>query len=715
MTRSEPAKCDNHHADDLTRLNDTPMQRKLRHIAPIPVGVVFIQRPDMTDDDIRGHFRTMKKLGFTCLKQVCACPGTSKAHLMHVALEEGIIPWWYADGGWEAITDELLRTLGIPLDTPIEELRTNQKLIDYQTRALHERIDREVRQGGGTEGDKEFWRTFAFDPGLAEEQVTGFVAWLEREYSSPAALMRAWNMDQSMIQRPAQPWESWDDVRREVYSLLGIKEYRRRRDIMRFKADLYIDQVRRRMQRSLEREPEAPVRAGGEMGLFLPFASRSTDMEGIAQLMADGGSFYPSIHLAWHFEESDFSVVPEVYMQAAIAADWFKGGWSASWESTGGVQQLSGGKGMIAEARDRVAGFTVDDGVITQLMLSYLAGGFKGFGLWCWNSRAAGWEAGEYALLDRNDQPTPRAVAAGRIGRAAVRLRDELWRARKEPLVGVYTDFDSDAMWAAISLNGRDMYRYFGVRARIGASRALCNANVPWEHVTGRNLRAGLAQRYPVIYLPAIISLSTGLLEILEEYVRTGGRLVMDLPSLWYDQYGRLLDTGKGSLFEKLFGCVFHDSQYSSNVPRSLDGVRLEGFVCDMSATNARVIAAYDNGQPAITHHAHGEGVAVIIGYDASLASFRHPSSGWEERLVSGVLGELTAPYRCEGVLAFRLVAPEADHYFLVNNGPACTASLSTDRTTYHAVEDAVTGEMVDSLERIEVAGHSGRWLRLRT
>ena len=76
------------------------------------------------------------------------------------------------------------------------------------------------------------------------------------------------------------------------------------------------------------------------MGLFLPFAARATDMEGIAKAMKEKGSFYPSIHLAWHFEELNYEVTRGIYMQSSLCTDWFKGGWAATWESTGGPQQF---------------------------------------------------------------------------------------------------------------------------------------------------------------------------------------------------------------------------------------------------------------------------------------------------------------------------------------------------------------------------------------
>jgi len=74
--------------------------------------------------------------------------------------------------------------------------------------------------------------------------------------------------------------------------------------------------------------------------------------------------------------------------------------------------------------------FTVDERTITQLMLSQLAGGLRGFELGCWNSRSAGGEAGDYALLDRHNKATPRTMRAGLIGQAAREHRDELWAAQ---------------------------------------------------------------------------------------------------------------------------------------------------------------------------------------------------------------------------------------------------------------------------------------------
>lgn len=123
------------------QLHDSEMQRKFKRIHPWPVGVVFIERPGMSYDDIREQFRLMKKLGFNCLKQCCICPNTDYKKVLHLALDEGIIPWWYAEGGWENPTPELLTSIGIDPGISPAELRLHPAWLKRQEDLMRNRID----------------------------------------------------------------------------------------------------------------------------------------------------------------------------------------------------------------------------------------------------------------------------------------------------------------------------------------------------------------------------------------------------------------------------------------------------------------------------------------------------------------------------------------------------------------------------------------------
>jgi beta-galactosidase len=709
--------------DLYAKIHDTPMQRKLRRLAPMPAGVVFLPWPGMMEEEAREHFRLMKKLGFTCLKQTMGTPEWPEERTLNLALDEGIIPFWYAEGGYEDITPALLKKLGLPVTMSVDEALVHPKMIAHQHALIRARIGRKHEPLVGapeeTEKRSKDWVPSVVSTGhgheLAPAVIPNFIVWLQARYGTVEVLKEAWNYRHVGIAEKRMNWSTWADVEQALRGEFRLKEYRHILDILRFRADVRNERTYREAAHRRATDPHEPSRSGGEMGLFLSFASRGTDMEGIALAMAEHGSFYPSLHLCWHFEEVAYEVVRPTYMQAQIAADWAKGIWSATWESTGGPQYFSGGKApFVPEARDSQPGFTVDAGVMTQMTLSYLAAGFKGFGFWAWNYRTCGWEGGEYALLDRNLQPCERTVKVGQIVSAARRYRRELWNAHKEPLVGVLADWDSEATWAAMAVQGRDFYKAVPIRARVGASRAFINANVPWEYVTQRNLRDGLAPRYPAIYLPAQIAIASDLQQILLDYVRQGGRLVMDMPGGYYDEFSRVFKTGKGTVFEQIFGVTLDEFSYSNplNTEYEIAGLKLgESFTCALTPTTARVVAKYKhNGLPGITENKCGQGTAVILGCQASLNCWKPGNAKLERFLVKHTLGKLRTPYFVNGGLAYRLAAPAADHYFLINDGPAKTVTLQTPAYRYKGFTDAVTGEKLG--KQIAVEGFSGRWVR---
>lgn len=713
--------------DRYDALHATPMQRRLRHVAPMPVGVVFLPWPGLTEEEARQHFRLMRTLGFTCLKQTMPTPEWPTERTLALALEEGILPYWYGEAGGDPVTPELLARLGLSSSLSLSEAESHPTVVAHQQAILRQRIAEDARASHAkSKTAKEPKAAHQPLPGvvgdvqghvLLPELRPHFIAWLKRQYGTVATLTEAWNLRHVGIWKTGRPfWKTWKQVE-EGLDDLGINEYRHLRDILRFRAEAFVEEhIAAMVRRTHGRDPRIPCRAGGEMGLFLSFASRGTDMQAIADAMAEGGSFYPSIHLAWHFEEVAFEVARPVFMQAQLAADWAKGIWSATWESTGGPQYFSGGKSpFVAEMQDRTAGFTVDAGTMAQMMLSYLAAGFKGFGLWAWNYRTAGWEAGEYALLDRNNQATSRAVQAGRIGLAARRWRRELWAAHKEPIVGVLADWDNEAIWACMSVGGRDHFKTLPVRARIGASRAFIDANVPWEYVTLADLKGGLGPRYPVLYLPAMLALRADLRDLLLAYVRNGGRLVMDMPGAYYDDFGRILTTEPGSWLETTFGTVLHDFGYAQDVhrPGRCGGVAFEGFVAELEPTTAKVVLRHDDGTPAVTEARVGKGVGVLLNLPASLACWKPGALPMQRLLVRHSLGRNTPPFACEGALAYRLASPEADHFFLVNDGPARTVRLTLQGKARPRFEDAVTGEALPPGRPIALEAHSGRWLRL--
>lgn len=704
-------------------LHDSPIQRKFRQLAPMPAGVVYIQHPHEGEPEMRQHFRTMKKLGFNSLKQIMARPGWTEYQIARIALEEGIIPWWYGEGGYAPISDSLLKRLGLPANMPTDQVLAHPAFVKYQHELLAKRIaaleayaqqqpDRKLRSG-----------SVAYDPEiggrgveLTDKGMELFIQWLKDRYKTVEALNNAWNMNHTgLALMEYKKFSNWEDVARDWKKIPG-REYNHVKDIYRFKVDHNLQRIKEYATTFQQFDRNMPYRGGGEMSLFHPFAWFSVNMEGVANTLTDFGSFYPSMHFSWHYDLTKGELPRSMYMQAALMNDLFKGGWTGGWESTGGPQQLDGEKNV-----EHANAYFVDDGEVMQLFLSQLAAGFRGFGVWCWNVRSAGKEGGEYSLLDRNGQLSPRAIRLGQMAQAMQRYRFELWQARKEPTVGVLYDWENEATWAAMSIPGRENFKMQPVMARIGVTRALMDANIPFEYVTPADLLKGLSGRYKVIYLPAQLSLRSDLIPVLTRYVQAGGRLVMDLPGGWYDENTVLMPTGKGSAFSSLFGASLDDFQYAgTNRDILLDKDTLRGFVMNATPLGASVIARYNNGKPAVLENSLGKGTAVLMGFQASLNCFgtgnavgkSQTGQQADRMLLSYALKGVDRKFSCDDALVYRLAGEKADHYIFINDGQDKTVRLQTPAYRYSRAIDAITGEEV-KLESIRLGAYDGRWLRL--
>jgi len=172
-------------------------QEKFRRIAPMPIGCVYLQEPGHGEKEMREHFRLMKKLGFTNLKQIMSSPGIIPEDVLMIALEEGIIPWWYDEGGWEAITDDLLKKLGITVSLSNAEVREHPKMVEYQYNVLKNRIIEMKKarlEGRPTVGMAAVPDVGGIGPGLSEEAIPLFVQWVKDQYETIENLNFAWNM-----------------------------------------------------------------------------------------------------------------------------------------------------------------------------------------------------------------------------------------------------------------------------------------------------------------------------------------------------------------------------------------------------------------------------------------------------------------------------------------------------------------------------------------
>ena len=693
-------------ADRYDSRTESRMQDELAALAPFPVSVVYWQQRDHDLSDMRAHFRAMAAVGITGLKGIHLQDDAdvSLATVRHAALDEGLVPWFYGKGGWEPITRELCAELDVDPDLPRDELHAHPAIRAHQERVLRDRIDREA--GRPSAADVATGEPPTSGLPFDEPAIEAFADWLTDRYGDLDTLRDAWfeyGSDSAI--------DSWTAAARIAGTAEGGQghgDFRRHLDAWRFAADAHAREIEALVEARLTFDPDEPQRTGGHM-LFTNHAERGWDLERQATAMATGGSFYNSIHQVHHFQGVDTEVDVPTYVQARLTNDFFKGGWSATWESTGGPAFYSGHRG---------AG--VDAGMIERLFFSYLAGGLRGIGVWCWNPRDVGWELGEYALTDRQGELTPRARRAGAIAQALQRHRFELWEAHNQPEVGVLFSWLNDAFFGRLRMGGyiterQETFPDRPRRAQIGIARALIENHVPFEFVTERDLAAGLAARYGTIYLPHVAAIKTDTFATLASFVDAGGRVVADVPYGLADERGRLIPVGAGSDFERLFGVELRDFQHANTVTRLIDGAPVRGRIAELEVTDARVLERFETGEPAVTEHDDGAGSAAYVAFEASAACHRPGATAMEARLAALALGDADRRWRSSHPTTYRLAAPGAHHYFITNAGAERQVTIDVADASYDTVADAVDGGPIESTGdtvRCSVPARGGRWLR---
>jgi beta-galactosidase len=400
-------------------------------------------------------------------------------------------------------------------------------------------------------------------------------------------------------------------------------------------------------------------------------------------------------------------------MQSLATRDANKGGVTAAYETTGGPVQYSGGYGNHMDA-----------GLMRRLMFSYLAAGNEVIAFWDWICRPGGIEAGEYGLVTLGGQVSDWAREAGRIAKAMARFGDELWNGSEEPELAIFRSWDSEAITMLeprrfeTETGPRDYSRGCGqqhLRALIGAGRAAIDHQVAYEYLHEAEVMEGIAGVFPTIYLPHVRACSTRLLEALLAYIRRGGRLIADVQFAFHDPWGKMQPRGPGALATRLFGAWVDSIHDARTRPQSVDGMPCEGFYGDVALAGARAIKRFADGRPAVTEANIGRGQAILIGFDPARQCWKPGQSAMEALLADLYRGEAPRRWWSDAPLAFRRSHAKADHWFLINDGPARTATLRVYDRTYRSGCDAVSGRPLDTAGTVsvELPAYSAAWLRL--
>lgn len=256
-----------------------------------------------------------------------------------------------------------------------------------------------------------------------------------------------------------------------------------------------------------------------------------------------------SAHASWHFGYFTrkqyalaMSANSEIVRSGAGNLPWFMT------ELQGGNNTYSGGAPMCPTKEE-----------ISQWLWTIVGTEGRGGIFWTLNPRSSGIEAGEWALIDFQGKPSDRMIAAKEAGNVIFENR-ALFETSREAESGITLLYTKESLWAESKLAGGSDQKY-EAREKGGVMKSVLgyfetlsqmglNANLKAfeEFDFNRNDYSGTT-----IILAHQISMPKRYSMLLEDYVRKGGKLIVDGLTAFYDE--NLINTmNTGFDYENLLG-----------------------------------------------------------------------------------------------------------------------------------------------------------------
>ena len=282
-------------------------------------------------------------------------------------------------------------------------------------------------------------------------------------------------------------------------------------------------------------------------------------------------------------------------------------------------------------------------------MWSMLAYGARAVNVYAYYPMSSGYEAGGYGLVELDGQVTERAEAAGAVARTVAENMGLFLGARPprasiavlyNPLahnVGGQQSFTSEGQSVGVNTLSESLQ---------GVHRAFFERGVPVDFLHVRDLGGERLKDYRILIAPYPVMISQDALRRLVAYVRAGGTLVAEARLGWIDERGYSNPVIPGGGLHEVFGCreatlrpvaktgTIKMTAESELLPLLKPGDTLDSLFFaesfDVLNPQARVLAKFEDGRPAIVASRCGQGWAVIIGSFVGSAyhHFQNPGNG---------------------------------------------------------------------------------------
>jgi len=414
-----------------------------------------------------------------------------------------------------------------------------------------------------------------------------------------------------------------------------------------------------------------------------------------------------SAHASWHFGYFDrsryalaMSANSEMIRSGAGPLPWIMT------EIQGGNNTYSGNAPFCPTAEE-----------ITQWLWVILGTGGKGAIFWTLNPRSSGIEAGEWALLTFQDQPSDRLDAAGQVIRT-IRKDPDLFSNAREIDSGINILYVRQSLWAEKVMARPSVPDYEGrntgavMKSSLGYFEALsemginCNLKAFEEFDFNQDDYTG-----QVIILANQIAVPDACVPLLEKFVSEGGKLIVDGLTAFFNE--DLHNTmGTGFLFEKLFGGNISEFKLVGNLfDLELDGQELPAHLWRGTIFNQTGKAESSEGRDVYaSRHSFGRGevlwVPSLLGLGGRIAGNYQPLcemlqqelplDTFPVRFAGHMPGLLMKTLRSGGSLITVVISksPVEQHVPLIFSQEKKKASLLFANKGSHLPEDGTTIEI---------------------
>lgn len=256
-----------------------------------------------------------------------------------------------------------------------------------------------------------------------------------------------------------------------------------------------------------------------------------------------------SAHASWHFgyfTRKQYGVAmsanSEIIRSGAIGIPWLMT------EMQGGNNTYSGGTPMCPTKEE-----------IAQWTWTVIGTESKGAIFWCLNPRSSGIEAGEWALLNFQDEPSDRMQSVANVA-GVINSNPELFAKARVAESGVSVLYSREALWVERKLQNGISSPYQG-RNPGGAMKS---ALAYFEALSEMGIQANLKElgefdfsksnfTGKTIILAQQIAIHSKYWQNLSDFVSKGGKLIVDGMTAYFDE-NALCIMKTGFPFENVFG-----------------------------------------------------------------------------------------------------------------------------------------------------------------